>query len=210
MNTSLISNNLQLHYNEIQKIVDSIGEPIEGNFICHTSTNNLIVKKHTNKIINLKNLVKDKKNICEVGFNAGHSLLLMLDSNPTANYQIFDLGSHLYSRPCLDYIKSAFPNVNINCVFGDSKETLKSYFNKVGENKFDFFHVDGGHGINEVESDFYYSSLLTNTSGVILFDDFNHKVIKKFLNKKINDTEIKEIDNYIKTKFHLAYRMNNE
>jgi len=210
MNTLNISNSLKLHFKEIKKILDKIGEPVEGNFICHTTTDNLLLEKHKEKIFNLQSLVKNKKNICEIGFNAGHSLLLMIDSNPDADYQIFDLGEHKYARPCLKYIKTAFPNTKINCVFGDSKKTLKDYFESNNKDIFDFFHVDGGHGIDEVESDFYYSSLLTKTNSVILFDDYNHKVIKKFLNKKINENKINEIENYIKTKYHLAYRTHNE
>ena len=49
------------------------------------------------------------QNICEIGFNAGHSALNWLSSHPTAHVTAFDLGQHQYSAHAVNFLSQYFP-----------------------------------------------------------------------------------------------------
>jgi hypothetical protein len=90
------------HISNIGDILNRIGERVEGNLICDISSDNLTDHINKNKIHNLLKLSENKSKICEVGVNAGHSLLLMVSANPKAEYLIFDLNGHAYTKPCVE------------------------------------------------------------------------------------------------------------
>jgi predicted O-methyltransferase YrrM len=205
----MFSSNLLNHFSNIEKIILETGGFVEGNLFCANTVENITVERNKNKILNLQKFVSKKSNICEIGVNAGHSLLIMLDTNPVANYQLFDIGMHTYTEKCLEYIKTQYPSTNIDIVYGDSKITLPNYIKKSNK-KFDIIHVDGGHDDNCVKSDFNYSLELIDNNGYIIFDDYNLKNIKRFINSKLNKEIVEVTDNfYIKTEYHIIYRKNN-
>lgn len=209
---TMLSDRLLNHYKEIKKIIDTFNEKVEGNFICHTTTDNLIIDRNREKILNLQTLAKNKKNICEIGINAGHSLLLMLDINPDANYYLFDNNMHKYTEPCLNYIKTCYPNTKFFVRFGDSKETLPEFIkeNQDKLNHFDLVHVDGGHGTKEIKADYKNSLLLSNTGSPIIFDDYNLPKIRRFIDSKLLTKEVIELKNYNKTPYHIVYEKKND
>lgn len=177
---------MQSHFSAIRDILLRIGEQVEGNLVCDIHPDNLQMQTNEAKIKNLQHVVRGKTRICEIGVNAGHSLLLMLEANSTADYVLFDIGIHKYTRPCVEYIQSQFPNTSIQIIYGDSKQTIPNY---VGE--FDCIHVDGGHEPPEVMSDYKESMRLIVPGCPIVFDDYsNYSFIQIFLNEKLQTGEI--------------------
>jgi len=81
---------------------------LEGNiFYPHMTLNLLSTLKP--KQINLFISGKQATNkICEIGFNAGHSAMVMLLGREIKQleFTIFDIGRHSYTKPCYDYIQS--------------------------------------------------------------------------------------------------------
>ena len=205
----MISNDLENHFSNIADILNEIGDRVEGNLVCDVSADNLIINRNLEKIQNLKYLSNGKQNICEIGVNAGHSLLIMLDENPNANYQLFDLGNHRYTKPCLDYIKSEYPNTNINITYGDSKETIRDYIfnNKSKIQSYDLIHIDGGHGDLELTSDFYMSSILIKKDGVLIMDDYDYPNIENFIDDRLKVGSIRRYkdENLKITNRHFIY-----
>jgi len=200
------------HFNNIGQILGKIGERVEGNLYCDITPNNLVFEKNTGKIKNLSYLAKDKKKICEIGINAGHSLFIMLEQSPEAEYFLFDLGLHSYTKPCIDYIIEQFPNTNFHLNFGDSKVTLKEFIKsqpeKIGQ--FDLIHIDGGHEQTEFSSDFYMTSLLAKKNSTLIFDDYNIEGIANFLDERIKKSIISKItsDKIEETNRQLIYKFN--
>jgi hypothetical protein len=90
------------HLNNIQSIIVDCNTPLEGNsFYIHNSLT--LYPGLYSKQLNLFWCGKQGDRICEIGFNAGHSVLLMLlgrDKTPV-DFTIFDIGEHSYTRPCL-------------------------------------------------------------------------------------------------------------
>lgn len=198
----ILSEEVKHHILQLSKILDEIGERIEGNLICDVTSDNFIDEVNRDKIDNLIKLAKGKTKICEIGVNAGHSLLLMVSVNPKAEYLIFDLGGHSYTKPCVEYIKSVYPSVKITEVYGDTKLTLRNYNT---EEKFDLIHVDGGHDTHTVVNDFIYTERLLSPNGIVVFDDYNYGNIKEVINYYQNQNVISKYENGDVTSTHLHY-----
>jgi hypothetical protein len=87
--------------------------------------------------------------VCEVGFNAGHSTLLWLMQDPRVRVRAFDLGVHWYSSHVTGFFDAAFDRGRVDVTFGDSQETLPAFaaaFNSTEPPEFcDLIFVDGDH-----------------------------------------------------------------
>lgn len=210
MDINSILNNI--HIKNITKILKDVGEDIEGNLICDISPDNYVINRNKNKIENLQYLCKKKKKIIEIGVNGCHSLLLMLLINPTAEYLLFDLGNHKYTLPTLNYIKEQFSETKINIIFGNSVETISEYIrdNENNIKSFDLIHLDGGHTEDIFSQDYINSKKLIINKGIIIFDDYDLPNIKNFIDRKIKENEIIELndENIIKNNKHFIYSYN--
>jgi hypothetical protein len=194
----------------ITKILESVGETVEGNLICDIHPRNWTIEHNITKIKNLQYLCKNKKKIIEIGVNACHSLLLMLLINPDAEYLLFDLNLHKYTNPAIEYIKKEFPNTKINILYGNSVETINKYIvdNPNQINSYDLIHLDGGHTEDIFSEDYNNSKKLIIDNGVIIFDDSNLSDINNFICRMIDEKEIAEYtdENIIKNNLHFIYK----
>jgi len=152
-----------------------------------------------NKRKNYQKIATNKNKICEIGFNAGHSLLTMLLVNPDAKYVLFDLGSHKYSKPCFEYLKTKFPNTKMDIVWGDSRVTLLNYHLSKPKTKFDVIHIDGGHAYEVYSKDWKHSLQMIQKGGILIFDDTDNSRISSFIDKQIKRGVVKEADGYLET-----------
>ena len=194
-----ISVKIETHVKALEEIIKGTGVPLEGNsFYYHNSLtrfDQLLMKQ-----INLfwaGGQVKDR--ILEIGFNAGHSSLLFLlaTAGRPVDMTVFDLGEHAYARPCLDYLRSQFPNANIKYIEGDSTKTLPE-FKKTNPGYYDVIHVDGGHQRDIVLSDVTATADIVAPGGLFILDDTNIDYISEiaeacirsgaFTEEKILDT----------------------
>jgi len=206
----ILSQEVRNHISNIATILDNIGERVEGNLICDITSDNLTDVANESKIYNLLKLSENKSKICEIGVNAGHSLLLMVSTNPEAEYLIFDLGGHVYTRPCVQYIKNAYPSTKITEVYGDSNITLKKYIESNELHTFDLIHIDGGHETATVENDFTCTQELLTKDGVVVFDDYNFGNIRTVIDSYVEKGVISEYtEDVVKTDLHFIYKLND-
>ena len=159
------------HVTKIKEIVEASGEACEGNVFWFQYNHNE-TEVFLNKRINLFNYSQKAHSIMEIGFNAGHSSLLYLLSNPVSTLQIFDLGEHKYTRPCFEYLSSQFPN-RMKIEFGDSRRTVPEYVSTHVGKVFDLIHVDGGHTEPIVRADILNTLQLCDDHTVVISDDDN-------------------------------------
>ena len=199
-----------IHILEIAKILKNINERIEGNLVCDIYPYNFVINNNILKIKNLQYLAKNKTKICEIGVNACHSLLIMIIENPNAEYLLFDLNYHKYTEPCINYIKSQFPNTKIKIIYGNSIETVNNYIenNQYELNSYDLCHIDGGHTEDIFLHDYNNINKLSKKNEPIIFDDYNLNDIKQFINRKINVNEIEKYNdiNINETDLHFIYK----
>ena len=178
---------IEKHLLELQSIIEDSGEELEGN--CFYEHKSLTFRPELlPKQCNLFWAAQQVKNnrICEIGFNAGHSMMLFLIGNNQINdVSVFDLASHKYTMRCAEYMYSKFPYCKINFYCGDSKTTLPNFIQEFPHNKeqFDLVHIDGGHTEDCVESDILYGEMLVSVNGLLIIDDTN----VSYINSKVND-----------------------
>ena len=138
-----------------------------------------------------------EKRICEIGFNAGHSTMLLLLGNlyEDLNFTVFDIGHHKYTRPCLEYIKTRFSKVNFEYVEGDSTLTMPKWIesNRPLCGMYDVVHVDGGHSDHCIINDMKNSDVLVKINGIIIVDDSHCDNINRVINAYIHSGKYIEV-----------------
>jgi len=194
--------NKQAYLDDIQKIILAKKGFIEGNAFYIDGTNELLPELYT-KQVNLFWCGKQaEKRICEIGFNAGHSTMLMLlgREKSALDFTIFDIGHHSYTKHCLEYIRSKFTKVNFEYIEGDSTLTMPIWIreNNKYTGLYDVVHVDGGHTENCILNDMKHADILVKLNGIIIIDDTNHSQINKYVDVYLETGKYKEL-NILKT-----------
>ena len=159
------------HFDNIKNIVLKTTTAPEGNcFWFHGST--VEAEEFIFKQYNLYYLGIKAENIIEIGFNAGHSALLMLLGNTTSKIIIFDICEHSYTRDCFSYLDEQFPN-RLELIVGNSLETIPAYYNQYSNKIYDLIHIDGFHIPDHVRKDFNNVRKLAVHNGIVILDDDN-------------------------------------
>jgi hypothetical protein len=190
--------------NDLEKIIVDSKTSLEGNyFYLHQSLNlcNDLYTKQLNLFWCGKQAVTK---MCEIGFNAGHSTMLLLlgrDKTSPLDFTIFDIGHHRYTKPCLNYINSKFSNINFEYIEGDSTLTMPKWIkdNQMHIGLYDVVHVDGGHSEHCISNDMKNADVLVKRGGIVIIDDTNMHHINKYVNLYISNGKYREID-VLKTK----------
>lgn len=167
------------HLIELNRIVKNLGEPLEGNlFYLHQDPElqpwpckEFLIKRRS-----LALFAMTKHDVLEIGFNAGHSALLMLAANPDICVVSVDPCYHNYSQPCFEYLRSQFGN-RIDLIPERSSVIWKTLDAK----RFDGFHIDGNH-VTETASQDMENCIRNGTRGsVIVFDDSDNLELRLML-----------------------------
>ncbi len=122
-----------------------------------------------------KELLKDKKNGLQIGFNAGDSANLFLDITNGSLLSI-DINSHKYVESANEYINNKYPNKH-KLIVGDSNIILP----KLEKNIYDYIFIDGGHSFKVANQDIINCKNYSNKNTLIFIDDYveNEEWIKK-------------------------------
>jgi hypothetical protein len=198
----------QDYLDDMKKIIIESKTPLEGNsFYIHQSLS-LYPDLYT-KQLNLfwcgkqgeQGEQKQGKRICEIGFNAGHSTLLMLlgrDKSPV-EFTIFDIAEHAYTKPCFEYIQSKFQHVRFEFIEGDSTVSIPKWIESTRPELYDLVHVDGGHSEHCINNDMKNADVLVKGGGIVIIDDTNCEHINKCVDSYLSTGNYIEL-NVLKTK----------
>jgi len=110
------------------------------------------------------------RNICEVGFNAGHSAAVFLNANPDARMISFDIGQFPYTRGNAQLMKELFGE-RFNYVEGPSERTVPEFYQVNPDVKCDVVSVDGDHSTEGTFSDLANFRQLASCRNWVLMDD---------------------------------------
>jgi hypothetical protein len=163
------------HLRQLNKIIIETGNKFEGsNFYWHQTLieeNLLPLPALAPARRNFWRVTRYKKSVFEIGFNAGHTALLVLMSNPDCTYLGVDICLNPYVEECAAYLASQFPG-RFKLVRGDSREVLPRLINSNLRGSFDLLHVDGGHEVNICRTDLFNTLLLAGDSAShLILDD---------------------------------------
>lgn len=195
---------LYSYYDSIEAIIRSTKEQLEGNCVYMDNTFRKIeglIPKQIN-LFNCGSYIVERA--CEIGFNAGHSSLLLLmgaNTKNIINYTIFDIADHKYTIPSFKYVASKFPNARFEFYKGDSTKEMEKWINN---NKnllgtYDLVHVDGGHSFECIQSDMYHVDLLLKLKGIMIIDDTHEEHINDMVECYIKIGKYKELNDIFKT-----------
>ena len=109
---------------------------------------------------------KDANNVLEVGVYLGHSLLILLVSNPTLKITCIDIDV-TYSPKVVDYLNKQFGN-RITFILGDAVTAMKL----LASSQYDMIHIDADHTIPAVTDQFLEARRLAQPGATIVFDDY--------------------------------------
>jgi predicted O-methyltransferase YrrM len=158
------------------------------------------------KMINIFDIAREeKKNILEIGFNAGNSALVFLMANPYIHLYAVDICIHSYIKPCVDYLNKHFNN-RVTLYEGDSLSvvpTLKKLSKSIG-----IYHIDGWHAKKGITGDMKNCFELSENSSYVIVDDCNIPCIQEEYEKYMADGKIVDrVDKIISTVQNFPHRI---
>lgn len=104
--------------------------------------------------------------VLEIGVYLGHSLLILLLSNPTLQITCIDIDP-TFTPKAVEYLNVHFGN-RIRFFLGNSHDVLKS--ESLG--KFDCIHIDADHRIEAVQQEFILCHQFASPGAYFVFDDY--------------------------------------
>jgi len=110
------------------------------------------------------------KNICEVGFNAGHSAAVFLNANPDATMYSFDIGQFPYTISNAGLMKQLFAD-RFEYIPGSSQTSVPEFHSLNPGVKCDVFSVDGDHSTEGTFADLANFRSMASCRNWVLMDD---------------------------------------
>jgi predicted O-methyltransferase YrrM len=158
------------HLAGLMKVIEGVGEKLEGNtFFAHRQEDySELSPRFLNKRRTLALAANVFTDIVEIGFNAGHSAMLMLTANPNLRLTCIDICSHRYTVPCFEYLHSIFGD-RITLIEGNS--LLAMPLLKAQGKEYGLYIIDGGHGVDVADSDIHNIIHCSKPGSIIMFDD---------------------------------------
>ncbi len=186
-------NEYKHHLDQITTIVKNSGARQEGNIFFIDGDRSLteLYRGFLPKRQNLAKLSTQVDAIVEIGFNAGHSALLMLTANPSLLYRGVDIGSHPYVKPCSEYLKSQFGN-KFDLTIDSSITVIPNIFDTYPEleDKVIGWVIDGSHEINFASEDLKNVVNLSKVVDTIVMDDTDYRPLRELVENYVANGQI--------------------
>lgn len=204
-----LSGKLDGYLEDLRNVIhNSEQQTVEGNYfyIGHQVVN--VSKIGYPKRLNLFYCAKNAQKICEIGFNGGHSsVLMLLDKTSPVTLTLFDIGHHKYTRPCVEHVIKYFTEHNIEYIEGDSTVTMPQWIEKNTQyiGTYDLVHVDGNHDSHHIAHDIKNADRLVKVGGIMVIDDTNIGYIHKKVDDLISTEKYEEIT-LLPTEKHYSHR----
>lgn len=110
------------------------------------------------------------RSVLEIGFNAGHSSLIFLETSPNTQVTSFELVSGGYTAIGKKYIDTSYPGRH-TLIIGDSTVTVPEYIASGVQRKFDLIFIDGGHSYEVAAADLRNCAALAGEDTIVIMDD---------------------------------------
>ncbi len=169
------------------------GGRVEGNY-CHFHES--AITPHTPPDVRrswkreyLRRAVRGCRSGLEIGFNAGHSAVLILNAEPEMRLASIDIGLHPYTFPCAKAVEALFPH-RFSFHVGDSRQALA----RINAAPLDFVHIDGGHGPEVVAFDVNWFCENAPVGCRLLLDDAYVEYIGAITDALVSEGRLKRMN----------------
>lgn len=136
----------------------------------HSNNQMVVSSQMRHKQALLFDTCKNASSVLETGTYMGHSLLIMLCSNPMLKITTVDLLDR-YCNGAIEVLRERFPQAQIDFIQGNSLEVLPTL-----TSNYNFFHLDGSHKAHIVEQEIKHCLKLvdkTMSKTYFVIDDYN-------------------------------------
>jgi len=152
----------------LDRIIKRSGEPLQGNIFYPHLHLGARRQEGTLRIQTVRQRCLKANVVVEIGFNAGHSATVILESNPHVVLYSFDILCHRYGPPCVAQIKKTYGE-RFHFFQGDSTVQVPACLPP--DLKADVIFVDGSHDYADVVLDIQNSARLMHPGSRMLLDD---------------------------------------
>jgi len=116
--------------------------------------------------------------VCEVGFNAGHSVAVWLQANEKSYVYNFDFVEIPYQAATIDYLKGRFGS-RFELIQGDSTVVVPKWADEHPNVKCDLISIDGGHSEAVAYADMKNFAKLAHVDTLVVLDDICRNCLGK-------------------------------
>ena len=109
------------------------------------------------------------KRVLEIGVYLGHSLLILLCSNPNLIIDCIDIDGQ-FSPKAVEYLNKHFGN-RVNFMLGSANEKIPELYKNM-DTGYNLIHIDADHYVHAVIEQFNLIKPLAVCGGYIIFDDY--------------------------------------
>lgn len=131
------------------------------------------------------------QNICEIGFNGGHSSEVFLRTREDTVVTSFDIMRHSYAEVGKEYIDLTYPGRH-TLIEGNSLESVPQFAKEHSEVKFDLIFIDGGHRYPVPYWDIVNMRELAGSDTILVIDDLGNSGVKRSYDQCIEEGIITE------------------
>ena len=131
--------------------------------------------EHINQVVHRARGSHVRPTICELGFNAGLSAMLLLEAAPAARVISFDIDAFKWTRPAASMLQKAYPPERFTgVVWGDSHSTIPKLKASQPDFGCDVMFIDGRKdGVGKLRHIADMTRHATRPRTVVLIDDCN-------------------------------------
>lgn len=175
------------HFENIYKILEGKFEYGWGSYLFN-GTKYKYMRELLTKQEALYQVGEKSQNCLEVGVYLGHSLLILLLSNPDLKITCVD-NDPRFSPKVVEYLNKEFNN-RITFYLGDAVAVIGGLPEELNKT-FDFIHIDADHNEPAVNAQFMTSKRLAKDDAFIVFDDY--EAVRKLIDGWISGGVLKHV-----------------
>lgn len=128
----------------------------------------------------LRRAVRGARRGVEVGFNAGHGAIIMLEAEPLLQLTSIDNCNHSYTVACAESLETMY-----NGRFGFVRGCSKDFLGKIGVENIDFVHIDGGHDLRSLQFNLDWFCHRAPKGCKLMVDDAYGQNIRSLIESKV-------------------------
>ena len=130
------------------------------------------VRTGTKQVLSYVQLAREASQVCEVGFNCGHSTAAFLEASSAVRVRNFDLPDPRWGEQAYKFFRRRYLRNRLHIIEGDSSKTIPSFVSaKPHAHRCDLLVVDGLHTYEGSLRGLIRMIPMAQCNATVVFDD---------------------------------------